>query len=429
MASIKELKEQKRASLERASQICDAVDREGRDFTQEERDEVSRLGKAARDAKQAIQKLEGDESLRRQLEDLAEAVERETPKGSKARGKGSIGEQFVSNPEFRAWYQAMAPSGVISETRKGIVSPPVEYKTFGLFRKDLVTGSDDTSAGAFVDVDRTGIYEPLGRYPLNIRDLISVRSTSSDTVEFVRQVTQSNAAAPVPEANVTTYTGYPGEVSGVKPETSISFERVTETVKTLAVWIPATKRALSDAAQIRGLIDQELREDLAEELENQILNGDGTGENFTGVANTANVLVQAFDTDLFTTTRKAITKLRLYGKQQPTAFVMHPSDAEMIDLLKDGENRYYYGGPQAIAPRTLGGVPVVESYFQTEGVAYLANWRKAVLWDREAANISVSDSHNDFFIRNMVAILAEMRAAFGIIRPSAFVEVDLSGGS
>ena len=43
------------------------------------------------------------------------------------------------------------------------------------------------------------------------------------------------------------------------------------------------KRALSDAAQIRGIIDQELRDDLAEELEDQILNGNGVGENFTGM--------------------------------------------------------------------------------------------------------------------------------------------------
>jgi HK97 family phage major capsid protein len=77
----------------------------------------------------------------------------------------------------------------------------------------------------------------------------------------------------------------------------------------------------------------------------------------------------------------------------------------------------------------LWGVPVVQSFFQPQGTAWLANWRKAVLWDREAATISVSDSHSDFFIRNMVAILAEMRAAFGIIRPSAFVEVDLAAGS
>jgi len=38
----------------------------------------------------------------------------------------------------------------------------------------------------------------------------------------------------------------------------------------------------------------------------------------------------------------------------------------------------------------------------------------------------VSDSHSDFFVRNLVAILGELRAAFAVIRPSAFVEVDLT---
>jgi hypothetical protein len=49
-----------------------------------------------------------------------------------------------------------------------------------------------------------------------------------------------------------------------------------------------------------------------------------------------------------------------------------------------------------------------------------------VLWDREQASITISDSHANFFIRNMVAILAEMRAAFGVIQPNAFVEIDLT---
>jgi HK97 family phage major capsid protein len=79
-----------------------------------------------------------------------------------------------------------------------------------------------------------------------------------------------------------------------------------------------------------------------------------------------------------------------------------------------------------MGPKRLWGYPVVESYYVTSGSAWLANWNKAVLWDREQASISVTDSHSDWFIRNMVAILAEMRAAFGLIRPSAFIEVELS---
>jgi HK97 family phage major capsid protein len=56
----------------------------------------------------------------------------------------------------------------------------------------------------------------------------------------------------------------------------------------------------------------------------------------------------------------------------------------------------------------------------------VGDFRKCVLWEREGASIQVSDSHANFFIRNMVAILAEMRAAFGILQPNALVEIDLT---
>ena len=35
----------------------------------------------------------------------------------------------------------------------------------------------------------------------------------------------------------------------------------------------------------------------------------------------------------------------------------------------------------------------------------------------------VSDQHSDFFTRNLLAILAEMRAAFGVLDPQAFCTV------
>lgn len=433
---LKELQEQLMKLLTDAREIAAQAEKEDRDFTAEERAKVAALLEDAKKVKADIKTLHGDEEMRRAVASLGEGVDF----GANGQGAGkkigarfleeprynTLGEAFAKSKTWQEWLKANAPGGHIPDSRKGLASPPLEFKNFGLFKKDLVTGLDDASAGAFVESDRTGIYEPLGRYPLVLRDLISTRQTTSDTVEFVRQLTQVTQAAPVAEANVTDYAGGTGEISGQKPEGSMTFERVTETVKTIAVWIPATKRAISDAAQLRGLIDDELRADLAEEFEDQALNGNGVGENFTGLANTANTLVQAFDTDLITTTRKAITNLLVNGKSQPTAWVFNPQDWESIDLLADLQGRYYFGGPVQAGVRTLWGIPVVQSFFQPQGTAWLANWRKAVVWDRQQATISVSDSHSDFFIRNMIAILAEMRAAFGVIRPSAFVEVDLT---
>jgi HK97 family phage major capsid protein len=423
------LKEQLNGLLKQARDIADAAEKEGRDFTADERTKVAKLLEDARDLKAKLKQQEGDAALKAQIGELDEEfVAEQKARGPVAQpGQGkSLGERFVESELWKAWLKQIAPNGRIPDSTKGLSSPSVQFKHL---LKDLVTGSSVVSAGAFVQTDYTGIYEPIGRYPLTLVNLINKRTTTSDMVEFVRQIVQVQQAAPVPEANVTTYTGYSGQVSGEKPEGSMEFEKVQEPVKTIAVWIPATKRALSDAAQIRGIIDQELNDDLDEELEDQLVNGDGTGENFTGLLNTSGILAQPFDTDIPTTTRKAITSVQVTGRARPTGWLINPNDWETIELLKDGSGRYYWGGPLARGPKVLWSLPVAESPVIPSGTALLGDWRKAILWDREQASIQVSDSHADFFVRNMVAILAEMRAAFGVIRPAAFCEVSLTSGS
>nr|WP_152665923.1 phage major capsid protein [Mycobacterium sp. UM_NZ2] len=337
----------------------------------------------------------------------------------------SLGLQVVESPEFKAM---MAPfgGGRIPEKSR-LQSDPISVK--GLF-----IGGTDTSAGAFVVNEQTGIVEMLGRKELKIRDLVSVRRTGSDTVEYVEQTSHTNAAAVVPEAT----SSAPPEADadggpliqatggGYKPEGSWAFVRRTAVVKTIAEWVPATKRALADVAQLEGLINDELRLDVAEAEEAQILNGDGSGENFTGINNWSGIQTQAFSTDLFQSIRKGITKARTVGRVNPNACLVSPATAELIDLAQDGEERYRYGGPQAIGPRTIWGLPVVESESQPDGYALVGDFSKAVLWDREQTTVTMTDSHADFFIRNLVAILAEERLAFAVTRPKAFVNVDIA---
>lgn len=419
-------KEEYLKALHEAKALCEKAEEEKRDFTAEEREQVVKLVEAAREHKAEYKKAAGDEALRQAVLDLA-GVGNEQPKGRAGQG-GTIGQMFVNSPEFKNWWAKVAPAGRLPEQARGIVSPPVEFKGL-LGRKELIVGDSDTSAGAFVETDYTRIYEAIGRYPFNVLDLINRRTTMSDLVHFVRQTYQVTQAAVVPEANVTDYSGATGEESGEKPEGRMRWEPVTAEVKTIAVWIPATKRALADVAQLRGIIDQELRDDLNEELEDQVINGDGVGENFTGVVNTAGILTQAWNTDILTTARQAITTLEVTGRSRATAWLINPADWETVELTTDGAGRYYYAGPQARGPAVLWGVPVVTSPVMTEGQALLGDWRKAVIWDRERASIQVSDSHEDFFIRNMVAILAELRAAFAVIRPTGFVLVDMDSGS
>lgn len=419
-------KEKLQKALLAARAIAEAAEKASRDFTAEERQQIQGYLDEAKTAREAIKQAEGDQALRKQILDLGGGIdlrERQDLGEPLAPGKGkTLGEQFTEAPAFKNWLKQF-PNGRIPDSAKGLISPPIGFKT-------LITGSSDTSAGAFVQSDIVNIYEPLGRRPLTLLDLISRRTTNSDTIEgVVRQTAKVTQAVPVAEANVTTYNRGTGEVEGAKPEGTMTFEKVTATVKTIAVWIPATKRALSDAAQLRGLIDQELRADVNEDLEDEVFGGDGTGEHLLGIDHTSGVLTQAWDTDLFTTARKAVTALDDVFTRQTRAWVVHPHDAETLDLLKDGQNRYYYGGPFAIGQRSLWGYPVVVSSAVDEGEGWLGDWSKVILFDREQATISISDSHSDFFIRNMVAILCELRAALLVTKPSSLIKVEMTAGT
>ncbi|MBF6135869.1 phage major capsid protein [Nocardia otitidiscaviarum] len=337
----------------------------------------------------------------------------------------SLGFQVVDSAEYKAMISPFKGRTIPEKTR--IQSDPIGIK--GLF-----VGGSDTSAGAFVTPEQTGIVEMLGRRELTIRDLVSVRRTSSDAVEYVEQTSHTNAAAVVPEATSSaapTQDGTTGPLildpnGGYKPEGSWAFVRRTANVKTIAEWVPATKRALADVKALEDLINDELRKDVAEAEESQILGGDGVGENFTGILNWSGVQTQAFTTDVFTSLRKAVTKARTVGRVNPTAIVMNPVDAEGIDLTKDANGRYYYGGPFSIDALRVWRLPVVESETQPAGTALLGDFNKAVIWDREQTTVTMTDSHADFFIRNMVAILAEERLAFAVTRPAAFVKVALA---
>lgn len=346
----------------------------------------------------------------------AKALEHARP-GLLPSGK-SAGDVFLKSAEYKG-FLAAHPNGVSEKARIGTlnaVAMPGGMKA--IIGSTLVPG--------FTPVDSQGPVPTIFGRELKIRDVITVGQTSSDTVEFAKLSSATNAAAMVAQASGTSGGGEGGDVTGQKPESAAVWAKVTVTVKTVAHWLAATKRALSDAGQLRTLIDQFLRFGLEEELEDQIMSGDGSGENFDGITHLSGTQSQAFSSNVPQTIRKAITKVMHTGFVRPNAVGLNPADDEALDLLQDTTGRYFGSGPFGSGPSTIWGLPRVVSAAIPVGYAVVADWRQAVLWDREQATISVSDSHEDFFTRNLVAVLGEARAAFGILRPTAFCIADLT---
>ncbi len=375
-----------------------------------------------------LEQLEGMQSVTAQA--LADST---TPAGSTIHIPGahnggrriaSMGERFTQSETWQTYLASITPKGGHVGEKTRVLSPQV-------FLNELIIEGDTQSGGAFLVPQQTGILVPLPMRQLTLLDLVTMGQTNSETVEYVRMTELTNNASGVAESIETDDPDVMNAASGVKPESGMRFLRVQANVQNIAHWIPASKRSLSDAAQLRTLIDNFLRAGVREELERQVINGTGTGEEIEGFSQ-VNTLHQAYSATLesdgldpvFETTRKALTQIQLARGVTPTAFVFHPTDWEAVDLarmVKNPQNEATSGGV-----RQLHGYPVALSEVVDEGQAWVGDFRQYVVWDREQTSITVSDSHANFFIRNLVAILAEMRAAGGLLRTDSICDIDLT---
>jgi HK97 family phage major capsid protein len=327
---------------------------------------------------------------------------------------------LTGNADFKAWLAKVCPGSLVPETVG--MSPAINLNVKDLSRelegqgvdlKALITYAT-TSGGANVWSERRpDILGPAPFRPFQVVDLLTRIPVVSNSVDYVRINAFTNAAAPVAAATTTS--------NGAKPESELTFTQVAATIRVIPHWMPVVNQVLSDAPALRAMIDGFLRDGITEELEDQIVQGDGNSPNFTGIINDANILSQAFSTDLLTTVRKARTAIRTTGKRVvPTAIGMSPATWEVIDLLQDAEQRYYFGGPMAMGTPRLWGLPVIESEAFPDATGVVGDFREGLLFDRESTMIRVSESHSDFFIRNISVILAEGRYGFGLRYPKAF---------
>lgn len=292
-------------------------------------------------------------------------------------------------------------------------------QNYGIETRALLDNSA-TSAGAFQNPQRPATV-PLtfaDRMP-SLRDLIDVQQTDSNTVEYVREDTAAGGGAAAETAE-----------GGLKPEAAYTFSVITDPVRTIAHWVPITRQAMDDNAQMRGYIEGRLRYGLDFRIDNQILNGNGTAPNLRGINNTTGVNTYAPGAAeaAVISIRKGITLVQ-QSEYMPDTVVLNPADWERVELSQDTQGMFRVSPnvTNALAPR-IWGLNVVATTAQTAGTVTVGSFRQgATLWERGGSRVMVTDSHSDFFIRNQLVVLAEMRAALSVWRPKAFCKVTLNG--
>lgn len=345
----------------------------------------------------------------------------------------SIGERFIDSEQFTSYRTQGVGQG--SRSRPFVVGSLYRGHAHELERRKapdeqraLITSTVITETIAPLRVP--GIFAPDLR-ELRVRDILTNGRTTGNTIEWVKELARTNAAAEVAEATTLTTTG-------LKPESGFTLATDSTTVRTIATLIYITRPALDDNDQMRTYIDSLLRRFVEEREDKQLLIGDGTAPNLRGLMNMTGRLV--LNGAYFTTTvpgkldrlRRAKTRMRIASRGKATAFVLNPENVEEFEVMKTnttaGNNEYagLGGGPfGGAAGGTIWGVPYVESEDMPVNKALAVDGRYNVVFDRMDAQVYITDSNRDLFERNILTLLCESRLALASYRPETIVEIDL----
>lgn len=318
----------------------------------------------------------------------------------------SLGRQFVTGENFKAFAGQTSPRGRVDMTVNAAITS--------------LTTDTAGAAGDLVEKTRLPGVVALPQRRMTVRDLIAPGQMDGSTLEYVKETGFTNNAGMVSE-------------TVKKPESTLKFDLVTTSARVIAHYMKASRQILSDASQLASIIDNRLRYGLAYKEEQQLLTGDGTGQNLLGIIPQATAFSAPFDP---AGTETVIDSLRLALLQSElaefasTGIVLNPTDWARIELLKDTTGRYIIGNPQGTLAPTLWGRPVVATQaISVDKFLCGAFQQGAQVFDRWQARVEVATENEDDFVKNMVTILAEERLALAVYRPEAFVYGDFGNVS
>jgi len=205
-------------------------------------------------------------------------------------------------------------------------------------------------------------------------------------------------------------------------------ETASDKVEKIAHWLPVTEELLDDAPALRAYIDSRLRAGVLLTEDDQLLNGDGVSPNLLGLMNrTGLAAAVARGTD---TNADAIAKqlgaIAAATNLVPTGIIMHPTNWLSTLLGKDSTGQYIGGaqGPFGVAQvPSLWGRPVAVTNTIALGTALVVCQIAAMVLRRSPLTVAATNSHQDFFVKNLIAIRAEQRETLAVMIPAAFGKV------
>lgn len=246
--------------------------------------------------------------------------------------------------------------------------------------------------------------------PLTIVELINWTPVTESLIPLLKESAHNFMADVVPE----------GET---KPESDLNFKVEELTISVIAHWVRVTNQLLNDMPALVAYIRGRMAYGIRLKLEYLVINGNTTS--FSGLLKTGNsIVLPALNNPIDTVSAAKAKAFASYVP--PDAVIMNPEDWSVIERTKGTDGHYIFGSPGATVTPVLWGVRVIQSAGMPKGKYWIGNVVMATEgYIREDVAVELSTEDRDNFIKNLMTIRAEMRAAFGVIMPDACVTGDL----
>lgn len=213
------------------------------------------------------------------------------------------------------------------------------------------------------------------------------------------------------------------------------FDVITESLSKIAALTKLSDEMISDYGFVADWINQQLIYELSVVEEEQLLRGDGTGSNLTGLLNREGLQTFDIDTDdtgdQFDGLFRAIQMIPAATNLVADAFMVNPLDYAEMRLHKDANGQYVAGGPFANGQYGVGGVMIDPPVWGLRTVAtnavphgryVLGAFRQGATVLRKGGLRVDSTNTNDVdFEHNLVTLRAEERLGLMVPVPAAFV--------
>ena len=414
MANLKDQKKELQELRESTMSEFSALESTG--FDAEKKGEWDKRNERMSELVTTIKEATKIETEKKELEEAIEAGKVVEPKGihfEKAESEAplTLGGQFLESGA----YKAFAENGQKNITSK--LNYNVGYK------------ANTTTSTMPPNVIRSPrIQESAQRDPFALPNLIDTITTDQTSYKYLEETTFTNAGGPIAEA-------------GTYAEDTLAFTERTEVIRKIGSFIPMTDETLADVPVAQGYIDSRLQFMVNSNIQDQILGGSGAGNNLTGFLNKTGI--NTFNYANYTPATglkrigqvlEAITEIQKDSFLNPDAILIHPSDwyqvvTETSAVTTSGSHNPLFvgaGGFGTGVSATLWGLPVVPTTQLTVGTALVGVFgggQACHLVARQGMEVSMSDSHDANFTKDIIVMKASVRIGLPIYRATAFCSI------